>query len=581
MKRFPPATYDSAGRIRARLPEPFGADRWLLLLLTAFVFTLSVLPMGRLLLEGVAPGGALDLSVLAEVMRAKSTWLATERSLLTAAGGTAISLVIGSGFALVVALTDLRAKTALVFCFMIPFMVPPQITALSWIQLFGASSPLLKAIGIAPALGTPHPLYAPEGIMLLLGIQHAPLVFLTLRAGLRSMPREMVEAARVCGTGSLRVLADIVLPLMAPALVAGTALAFVSAIGNFGIPAMLGIPSNYATLPVLIYQRLSGFGPSIISEVAVLSILVGVIAFAGVLAQGWMLKRRDYRTVGAPSQSLAFTLGRWRAPAECACWAIIALILVVPLMALAATSLVSSYGVPLDLQTATLEAYREVMFRQTGTLRAFTNSFFLATGAAALLLAAAIPLAYFIMWRRSPVLAALNLVAELPYALPGVVLAIACILIFIKPLPVLDISLYGTIWIIFVAYLARFLTLALRPVIAGFAQVDRTLEQAAQTCGARFLFRLRTIVVPAVLPMAVTGAILVFMTAFNELTVSALLWSSGTETLGVLVFNLDDGGYTVLAAAVAILAVFAILGLMGTVEALAHRLPKGVVPWRD
>ncbi len=580
MNRFPAATHASS-RIKPRIPARFGADLWLLLLLTAFVFSLSVLPMGRLLLEGVAPGGALDLSVLTEVTRAKSTWLATERSLLTAAGGTALSLLIGSAFALLVALTDLRAKTALVFCFMIPFMVPPQITALSWIQLFGPSSPLLKTLGIAPPLGTPHPLYSPEGIMLLLGIQHAPLVFLALRGGLRSMPREMVEAARVCGTGSLRVLADIVLPLMAPVLVAGTALAFVSAIGNFGIPAMLGIPINYSTLPVLIYQRLSGFGPSIISEVAVLSILVGVIAFAGVAIQGWMLRRRDYRTIGAPSQSLAFTLGRWRAPAECACWAIIVLILVVPLVALAATSLVSSYGVPLDLRTATLEAYREVMFRQAGTLRAFTNSFFLAAGAAALLMLIAVPLGYFIAWRRSPVLQTLNLIAELPYALPGVVLAIACILMFIKPLPLVEVSLYGTIWIIFVAYLARFLTLALRPVIAGFAQVDRALEQAAQVCGARFLFRLRTVVLPAVLPMAATGAILVFMTAFNELTVSALLWSSGTETLGVLVYNLDDGGYTVLAAAVAILAVIAILGLMGAVEALARRLPEGVVPWRD
>ena len=576
-----PATRGASAPVEPRSPAPIGADFGLLLLLTAFVFALSVLPMGRLLLEGVAPGGAFDLSVLAEVMGAKSTWLATERSLLTATGGTALSLLIGSAFALLVALTDLRAKAALVFCFMIPLMVPPQITALSWIQLFGPSSPLLKALGIAPPLGTPHPLYSPEGIMLLLGIQHAPLVFLALRGGLRSMPREMVEAARVCGTGSLRVLADIVLPLMAPVLIAGTALAFVSAIGNFGIPAMLGIPINYSTLPVLIYQRLSGFGPSIISEVAVLSILVGVIAFAGVIAQSWMLRRRDYRTIGAPSQSLAFNLGRWRAPAECICWAVIALILVVPLIALAATSLVSSYGVPLDLETATLEAYREVIFRQAGTLRAFTNSFFLASGAAALLMAVAIPLGYFITWRRSPVLLALNLVAELPYALPGVVLAIACILMFLKPLPLLEVSLYGTIWIIFVAYLARFLTLALRPVIAGFAQVDRALEQAAQACGARFLFRLRTVVLPAVLPMAVTGAILVFMTAFNELTVSALLWSSGTETLGVLVFNLDDGGYTVLAAAVAVLSVVAILGLMGAVQLLARRLPEGVVPWHD
>ncbi len=557
-----------------------GADRALLALLVVLVFALSALPMGRLLLEGVAPGGTLDLSVMSEVLGARSTWRAAGRSLLTAAGGTVLSLLIGTAFALLVALTDLRAKAALVFCFMIPLMIPPQITALSWIQLFGPSSALLRALGLAPALGTPHPLYSPEGIMLLLGIQHAPLVFLALRAGLRSMPREMVEAARACGARHPRVLATIVLPLMTPALVAGAALAFVSAIGNFGIPAMLGIPFNYATLPVLIYQRLSGFGPSIISEVAVLSILVGLVAFAGVVAQGWMLRRRDYRTIGAPSQPLAFALGRWRPVAEAACWALIVMILVVPLVALVATSLVSAYGVPLRPDTATLEAYREVLFRQSATLRAFTNSFVLAAGAAALLMVAAIPLAYFLSWRRSPVLRILDLAAELPYALPGVVLAIACILIFIKPLPLLGVTLYGTLWIIFVAYLARFLTLALRPVVAGFAQLDRALEEAAQVCGARFGRRLRTVVVPSVLPMAVAGAILVFMTAFNELTVSALLWSSGTETLGVLVYNLDDGGYTVLATAVAVLAVVAILALMAIAQLLARRLPEGVLPWQ-
>ena len=259
-----------------------------------------------------------------------------------------------------------------------------------------------------------------------------------------------------------------------------------------------------------------------------------------------------------PRKRWLFALGRWRLVVEFACWSVIGLILVVPLIALFATSLVSSYGVVLSTNTATLQAYYEVLFIQSSTLRAFTNSFVLASGAAVVLLLIAIPLAYFLSWRRSAHLQALSLVAELPYALPGVVLAIACILIFLKPIPLLDVSIYGTLWIIFAAYLARFLTLALRPVMAGFAQIDRALEEAAQSCGARFVYRLRTVIVPSVLPMAVAGAILVFMTAFNELTVSALLWSSGTETLGVLVYNLDDGGDTVMATAVAVLAVIAI-----------------------
>jgi iron(III) transport system permease protein len=544
-----------------------------------FVAAVSVLPMLRLLAEGLAPGGRLDLSVLVQQLGAASTWRATRRSLETSLGGTAVSLLLGSGFALLVALTDIRAKPALVFSFMLPMMIPPQITALSWVQAFGPSSALLQSLGLAPPLGTPHPLYSREGIILLLGIQHAPLVFLALRAGLRSLPREMVEAARAAGAGHWRVLATVVLPLMTPMLVAGTALAFVSSIGNFGIPAILGISVSYTVLPTLIYERLASFGPSVISEVAVLSILVGLIAFAGVLVQGWMLRRHDYRTIGVPSAPLAYRLGRWRPAAEGACWLLIGLILVLPLSALVATSLVSAYGVPLAPGTATLDNYVEVMVRQSVTIRAFTNSFLLAGGAALVLIAAAMPLAHFIAWRRLPVLKLLNVAAELPYALPGVVLAIACILIFLKPIPLVGISIYGTIWIIFAAYLARFLTLTLRPVIAGFVQLDRSLEEAAQMAGAAFLYRLVTVILPLIAPVAAAGGILVFLTAFNELTVSALLWSAGAETLGVVVFNLDDGGYTVLAAAVAVLSVVVIVAIMLAATWLSTRLPKGTLPW--
>ena len=555
------------------------AEHLLLAWLVLFVATISIGPMARLLFESVAPAGSLDTSVLQEVLGSRSTWRATLRSLESGVGGTVVSLLLGSAFALLVALTNIRGKRLLVFCFLIPLMIPPQVTALSWIQVFGPSSALLNALGIAPPLGTPNPMYSREGIILLLGIQHAPLVFLALRAGLRSMPREMVEAARAAGAGHWRVLFSVVLPLATPALVAATALAFVSAIGNFGIPALLGLPVNYTVLPTLIYQRLAGFGPDIISEVAVLSILVGVIAFAGVLIQNWMSRRRDYRILGVPSQPLVLDLGRWRPVAEGGCWLVIVLILVLPVTALLATSLVSAYGVPLSLTSMTFDNYVEVMFRQSVTIRAFTNSFLLAGGAALVLVAVTVPLAYFIVWRNYPVLRVLNLAAELPYALPGVVLAIACILLFLKPIPVIGVSIYGTVWIILIAYLARFLTLALRPVIGGFQQLDRHLEEAAQMAGAKFLFRVRTVLLPMVAPVAAAGAILVFLTAFNELTVSALLWSSGSETLGVVVFSLDDGGYTVLATAVAMVTVLVIVALMLAGSLIARRMPPGVLPW--
>lgn len=562
-----------------RLRQGLRLDHLLLGIGVALVIGLGVIPFGRLMLEGVYPGGEWDLSILRRVLTARSTWRATWHSLETSSIATLLSLILGSSFALVVVLTDLRRKAALVFCFTLPLMIPPQITALSWIQLLGPSSPLLNALGIAPPLGSSHPLYSREGIILLLGIQHAPLVFLSLQAGLRSVPVELVEAARSCGAGVAAVLRSIILPLMTPFWVAGAALAFVSGIGNFGIPAFLGIPASYTVLPTLIFQRLASFGPTILSDVAVLSILVGLIACLGIGVQRWLMRERGYTPHGTGGGSLVWELGSARIWVEGGLWLMVLLIFFIPLIALGATSLVPAYGVELGWDTITWENYREILLEQEATIRAFRNSLGLAGAAAGILMGVTGILAYFIVWRGNRWLDLLEGISELPYALPGVVLSIAMILVFLRPLPVINISLYSTIWIILLAYLARFMTLALRPVIGGFQQLDPSLEEAAQMSGAGVMARWGTILLPLAAPAVVAGGILVVMTAFNELTVSALLWTVGTETVGVMVFNLNDGGSTVLAAAMSVVTVGVIVGLMLFTQGISRWLPKGILPW--
>jgi iron(III) transport system permease protein len=162
-----------------------------------------------------------------------------------------------------------------------------------------------------------------------------------------------------------------------------------------------------------------------------------------------------------------------------------------------------------------------------------------------------------------------------------VVLSIAALLMFLKPLPVVGLHLYNTIWIILYAYLARFLVLALRPTITGLHQIDRALEEAAQVAGAGLMTRLRTIVFPLVAPATLAGGVLIFMTAFSELTVSALLWSSGSETLGVVIFSFEQGGDSPYAAAVSVLVVLITFLLMLVTNMFARYLPDGVLPWRD
>ena len=566
---------DSAG-----LRERF-EDNALLWALVLVVGVFSVLPLARLLIEGIAPNGRLSEQPLMDVLSRSSTWTATRHSLVTAVGGTALAVVVGGTVGLIVSLTDIRARNAFVFCFVLPMMIAAQVVALAWLQLFGPSSPLLKMIGLAPALGSRNPLYSPEGIILVLGVQYAPLVFLTLRAGLRTLPRELIEAALAGGAGPFTVLRTIVLPLMTPPLVAGVALSFVSCLGNFGIPALLGIPGNYLVLPTLIYQRLAGLGPGVLSEVSVLSMLIGFIAVIGIVLQDLMLSRRDFRISTTSSVARPFELRRWRLPVEVGLWTLSVFVLVLPVVALVLTSLVPSVGVPLTLNTATLSNYDFVLFGHDAARRALINSFGLSATAAIAIVLIAVPLAYFLVWRRSRLLRIVNLLTEMPYALPGVVLAIAAILLFLKPLPLLDVSIYNTVWIILFCYLARFMVLGLRPVISGYYQIDRTLEEASQIAGARLLRRLRTIIFPLVAPAASAGALLIFLTAFNELTVSALLWSSGAETLGVIFFSFQQGGDSTYAAALGTLTVIVTTALMLCTLLIAGKLPLGVLPWRD
>lgn len=565
-------------------PQFLHGDRIVLGALGVLVAILALLPLARLAWETLMAGGTFSAFPLAEVLSNPTTWVALRNTVITGLGGTAIAVLLGGAVALVVSFGDIRLRGLFVFSFVMPMMLAPQVAALAWLQVTGPSSPFLKLLGLAPPLGTRNPLYSAEGVMLVLGMHYAPLVFITIRAGLRALPRDLVEAAATAGASPLTAIRTVVLPLMRPALVAATALSFVSCIGNFGIAAFLGIPGQFVVLPTLIYQRIAGLGPGALAEVASLSMLIGAVAMAGIALQEFSMRRAGrYRLSGA-SRGVdgLYPLRRWRLPVELGLWSIVLLTLVLPLIGLVLTSLVPAYGVPLNLRTMTLDNYTHILLEHGAAKRALVNSLSLAGVAAVLLVAISIPLGYFATRRQEAKgLRAVTIAAELAYALPGVVLAIACILLFLRPLPVIGLSIYNTVWIILFAYLSRFLILGLRPVVGGYQQLDRALEEAAQAAGAGFGRRLIDILAPLVAPAAAAGGFLVFLTAFNELTVSALLWSSGAETLGVVVFSFEQGGESTSAAAVAVLTVVLTLALMLSTLVFARRLPQGMIPWRD
>lgn len=558
------------------------SERLILALLVLLIGLLSVAPLMRLVWTAIAPSGVPDIARLTRLLASDRVLIASANTLLIALSSTLISVVLGTAAAWLVALSDLRAKTAWVFAFILPLMIPPQVTALAWLQALAPSSPLallfatLELPWFAPG---EQPLYSLTGIVLLLGTHNAPLVFLTVRAGLRRLPADLVEAAQASGASRARILFTIVLPLARPAIFAGAALTFVAAAGNFGIQAMLGIPARVPTLITLVYQQLNGIGPSALPNTAVYALLIAVITLAGMAASAWLGGRHDVRVNGAP-RLWQQSLGRGRMAVEGVAWLWMALTLLLPLSALLITALTSGFGQALSWQTLTLENFRAALWGYPAVRQAFLTSLGLTTLAALILTVCALFLAYFLSWRRTQLVRGLWLASELTYALPGIVTGVAAMLFFLRPLPIVNVSLYGTVWIILAAYLANFLALVLRPTLAGFAQLEPALDEAARLCGAGFLRRMRDILLPLAAPSALAGSVLVFLTALNEIQVSVLLVTSQTQTIGPTIVFLDEGGSASLAAAVGCLMIVVVCLLMAVATRLTRRLPHGILPWQ-
>lgn len=568
-------------------PRRRRADSWyemeggtISLVVIGAVAILCVVPMLQLLLAAgrVMQDGmprALELLASASVLRA------TGNSLIIAGGSTVLAMMLGVAVALVLATMELRTRRLLGFLFVLSLMVAPQVSALAFKTLAGPSSPILNTLGIAPPPGTPNPMLGFGGIMLVMGLHHAPLVALTVAAGLARVPKSLVEAAMLDGASTWTIIRWIILPVARLYLLSAALLAFVAGVGNFGIPALLGLPVGVTTLPTMVYRQLASFGRGGIENAALVSMLIAIIAGAAVIASAWVMARRDVRTDGERGLEPFIENVAVMRICEWALWLIFAFAIILPLASLLATALVPAYGVTLNFATITFSQFTDTLWDQALVRRAFANSLIFSGSAAVILAVLSLFLAYIVDRRLARVRIAIMPIVEMPYALPGVVVAIACILLFVNPLPILGISIYGTGWIILFAYLASFLAIAVKPVMAAVSSLERGVEEAAILDGASVADRLTRIILPIVLPSVVAGGLMAFLIAFNELTISALLWSAGTETLGVALLNLEDAGLGAEAAALAVVATGVVAGLMGVLEAAHRFFPENALPWHQ
>lgn len=521
------------------------------------IFIFFFLPVLRLVWQSFQYNGQLSIAHYTKILSEAFTWNMLMNTMWIVIGSTALSLLLGVFFAWIMAYTDFRGKKWINVFILLPFIIPSYIVTIAWTQF-------VKDI----PFGTIN-LYSLGGITFLLGISHFPLVYLFTVNVLKRIPRELEWAVLSSGGGKWRAFSVVTIPLALPGIIGGGMIAFLSNLDNFGIPAFLGIPANITVLSTAIFQEVIGFGENAFARAATLSVLLALIALIVTGIQWLLLKKSKATETSYVDEKPRIYLGKWRLIIEIAIWSTVLLFSVMPLVSMVKTSLVKTYGLSLTMETLTLHNFNFLLYDYNKVGDVLQTSTLLAMGTSLICIIVGTAIAYIRIRRATMFSKLIEMIVAIPYTLPGIVLALAMILAWMEPIPGWNPGLYGSIWILLIAYVTRFMLLQVRGSSTAILQVSVDLEEAAHIAGASQFDKWRIILLPLFLPGIISGAILVILTALTELTVSSLLWSSGAETIGVLIYNFEQAGYTTYSTAFSVIVLLYMAGLAGLLYSIS------------
>lgn len=528
----------------------------------AALFILTTLPLTLVLWRSFRTADAFSLDFYREAYGKSVNLRALGNTLFISISAVAFSALIAIPSAWLVTRTDVPARRRLRALLLLPYVVPPYLGAIAWINLCNPSVGWLnRALGAGV-----FNIYSLGGIIWVESLFLYTFIYLNCVAAMENTDASFEEAARVSGAAPLQVLFTITLPLIRPAILSGAFLVFAAAAASFGVPALVGDPGHVQVLTTQIYSSvktggINGGSVGAALSVVLLALAFAMSAFADRLAHG----RRVTALSGKAARIARVRLGRWQWPAFGFLALVVTLTCLLPLAAIAATSLMKVVGV-FNWDNFTLAQYRYVLFERRATARGFVNSMLLSLGAATLAVVVGAALAYIKGHPRRRLGRSADLCINLPYAAPGTILAFGLILVWSRPVRLTD-----TLWILLLAYFAKYLSFAVRALTTNVQQVDVSFEEAARVSGAGFFTTFRTIWLPLLRPAMLASWFLVFMPAFSELTMSVLLVGPGTETIGTTLFQLQSYGDPPSASVLAVVVLALILGAYALAVAFAPK----------
>ncbi len=457
-------------------------------------------------------------------------------SLLLSVPVAALAVAIGGALAWLTQRSDFPGGPWLLPLVALPHIIPGFQLGSAWVEIVSHGGLWQTFTG----LRSPVAAYGYAAMLVVMTAHLLLFPYLIVSGALQAADPALEEAGRIAGLSPARVFWRITLTLTRPALLSALLLVFAYAMEEFGIPSLLGTPSGFDTLTTRIYG-LATTPPLDLASAAVLAVVLGAIALAVLWAQLRLLAGQRLETLaGKASRKSRVQLSRWRWPVAVAVWAVLAVVAIAPLLTLVLVSLLDSWGQGWGPDNWTLARYA-ALWHSEELRRAVWNTLLLAVASAAVVVAVAAAIVYGGQRLRWPLARLADRVSFVVFALPGLVVGLAAILAFSGGW----LPLYGTVWILLLAYALRFAGIGVRTVSARLAQIGVELEAAAQVAGLSRLRLLAKVVLPLLAPALASSAVLVFINAVKEISATSLLASQGSQTLAFEAYvRFQEGNYT-------------------------------------
>jgi iron(III) transport system permease protein len=460
-------------------------------------------------------------------------------SLILASAVAVIAVASGTVLAWAVGRTDMPGRGLIRMLVFAAFVTPPFLGATAWIFLAAPNSGWLNRIwvGLTGSARGPLNIYSLAGAIFVIALYSYPYTFAFVSNALELVPSEAERSAALLGAGWLRTTWRITLPLVRPAILAGGLMSFLEAIAEFGTPAFLLIPARTQVMTTQLYLFFQfPARPNLAAAYAIPLLLVTVSLF---FLQQRLLRRGRYTTVGGKGGVREpFRLGPWRWPIFAICVIPPLLSLLLPYAALIVTSLSKAWGRGIAPGNLTFRWYQWALVDNLAARQAILHSLTYAAAAATIATVLALFTAYVAGRRLLPGSRLLGYIATAPFVVPGIVLAIGFFAAYARP----PIVLYGTAWILIVAFATRFLPIAYAGSEAGLRSIDIELEHCARTLGSSQLGTFRRITLPLLRRGILANWLLTFIPSLRELSSAIFLFTPATAVITTLIFDLSDEG---------------------------------------